>query len=442
MEPSDEPMPTGKRKAKKSAVTPARPAEEGAFRELYRRHAGDVVHFLRLFVRDEQDRLDVASATFETAAREFHGFEVPEGKERRTAERNWLFAIARNKARAFRRKHPDTEQLDESVITTPRTAENEVAAAEVAYALLWTLAERDRTIYVLSNREGYTDAEVAELLSIPLGTVKTSLRRSQKHLDAAVDRLCAREHTTRDRYLGGAMVMPGLLLRLEEELDPEVADYVWHGVRRGGWATTGPAVRSLSQPPPWAPGSAVGRGAWQAGDSAASTARPVVGAKLAALAVVSAIGGGVGSLLLWPRPPAAPHTVAAEASPLPAAAPTPEPTQLPAAATPNLPTVRAPAARRESAPAETYQTEADAIQAARNAFGTGDFGRALRAADRHLKQYPGGSFAPEREAIAIRALAHLGRLAEARARARTFRRAFPNSLFRGAVDAATGESGP
>jgi hypothetical protein len=55
---------------------------------------------------------------------------------------------------------------------------------------------------------------------------------------------------------------------------------------------------------------------------------------------------------------------------------------------------------------------------------------AMRALDAHLALYPRGTFAQEREVLAIEALVRLGRRPEAEARAAAFESAFPGSAHR------------
>ncbi len=63
---------------------------------------------------------------------------------------------------------------------------------------------------------------------------------------------------------------------------------------------------------------------------------------------------------------------------------------------------------------------------------------ALDATARHERGYPNGALAQEREAIAIRALALLGRTTEARARADRFRSRFPQSLLLPTIESTVG----
>jgi hypothetical protein len=55
--------------------------------------------------------------------------------------------------------------------------------------------------------------------------------------------------------------------------------------------------------------------------------------------------------------------------------------------------------------------------------------------EEHARRFPGGTFAQEREAIAIEALVGEGRLVEANARAAQFRSKFPESAYLRRVDA-------
>ena len=88
--------------------------------------------------------------------------------------------------------------------------------------------------------------------------------------------------------------------------------------------------------------------------------------------------------------------------------------------------------------------ERELLDAARAALTHGRPDEAIAAAERHARQWPRGYLVEEREAVWIQALAASGRRAEASGRAARFRRAFPGSVLRPAVDAAVGagDAGP
>ena len=78
------------------------------------------------------------------------------------------------------------------------------------------------------------------------------------------------------------------------------------------------------------------------------------------------------------------------------------------------------------------------LDGARHALEQEDGAAALDATTRHERLYPNGVLTQEREAMAIRALAQLGRDGDARARAARFRARFPDSMLLPAVQAAVG----
>jgi hypothetical protein len=80
------------------------------------------------------------------------------------------------------------------------------------------------------------------------------------------------------------------------------------------------------------------------------------------------------------------------------------------------------------------------LDVARSALARGEAGEALAATERHAREYPDGSLLEEREAIAVKALVALGRMDEARTRARALELRFPNGLTVRAVKAAVGEA--
>jgi outer membrane protein assembly factor BamD (BamD/ComL family) len=82
------------------------------------------------------------------------------------------------------------------------------------------------------------------------------------------------------------------------------------------------------------------------------------------------------------------------------------------------------------------------IETARSALVRGDASGALAVLSRHASAFPRGQLSETREALAIQALARLGRGAEARSRAERFRRDYPSSVYQSVVDEATGTISP
>lgn len=82
--------------------------------------------------------------------------------------------------------------------------------------------------------------------------------------------------------------------------------------------------------------------------------------------------------------------------------------------------------------------EGDLLERGRIAMVRGDAEGALEAADEHATRFPAGNLAEEREALRIQALVAQDRAPEARAAFDAFRRIYPQSLVRPALEAAIG----
>ncbi len=86
------------------------------------------------------------------------------------------------------------------------------------------------------------------------------------------------------------------------------------------------------------------------------------------------------------------------------------------------------------------ESELALLDRARTRVGSDPAG-AMRALDEHRARFPNGTFAQEREVLAIETLIRLGRRPEAKARADAFGRAFPTSAHRRRIAVLLGESG-
>jgi RNA polymerase sigma-70 factor, ECF subfamily len=132
-------------------------------------------------LRSSSDAEDVAQEAMLQAYRRF------ERLRDQSRFRAWLvritFRLALDQARSSRRR----EQRETVwAVTVPRpTAEDLAASSEFGRRLdqaMETLPERFRLILVLSAMDGHSLEEVAELLQLPLGTVKSRLHTARKRL--------------------------------------------------------------------------------------------------------------------------------------------------------------------------------------------------------------------------------------------------------------------
>jgi len=155
---------------------------ERAFNTLIDRHQQAVRNFLRgIAAREDAD--DIAQETFLAAwtqARAFRGG---------SSVRSWLFSIAWRKAKDaqrwwFRRWRRDTAFHD-----LGETDSAEDAAGPERAALrqaLSSLSIDQKAAVVMCLAHGFTHAEAAEALDIPLGTIKSHVTRGREKLREAL----------------------------------------------------------------------------------------------------------------------------------------------------------------------------------------------------------------------------------------------------------------
>ena len=167
---------------------------ETEFRALYDAHFDFVWRSLRRLGVREPDVLDQAQKVFLTAY-----FKLPEfaGRARLST---WLFAICQRVASDYRRSAPirrevatDAAELDlQRTQLTPPSAQAEARQqAASAEAILNKLPEAQRLVFVLFELEEMSGEEIAELLSISVGTVRSRLRLAREAFAREVKRLAA-----------------------------------------------------------------------------------------------------------------------------------------------------------------------------------------------------------------------------------------------------------
>ena len=103
----------------------------------------------------------------------------------RPSIRPWLFGVARRVASGMRRKHRDlpSDSIQGSVQAAPH------AERDLLWRVLGALDDDRREVVVLHDLEGYTGAEIGELLGISPNTVHSRLRLAREDMRATLARL-------------------------------------------------------------------------------------------------------------------------------------------------------------------------------------------------------------------------------------------------------------
>jgi RNA polymerase sigma-70 factor, ECF subfamily len=180
----------------------ARGGSEGAYRELLERYQRPVFSLVYRMVRDREQAEDLAQETF---VKVFNNIERYDSRYKFSS---WIFKIASNLAiDAMRKKELATVSIDGS---RNASTNDEVEATQITIAsgdenpeqlleakqlgeeieqAIGTLRAEYRTAILLRHVEGRSYDEIAEIMEVPLGTVKTYIHRARSELREALAHL-------------------------------------------------------------------------------------------------------------------------------------------------------------------------------------------------------------------------------------------------------------
>jgi RNA polymerase sigma-70 factor (ECF subfamily) len=183
-------------------VARARKGSEAAYRELLGRYQRPVFSLVYRMVRDRERAEDLAQETF---VKVFNNIERYDPKYKFSS---WIFKIATNVAiDAIRKKEPETVSLDGSrhartdeeleatriqVASGEENPEELLEARELGTEIehaIGRLRPEYRTAIVLRHVEGRAYEEIAEIMDVPLGTVKTYIHRARGELKESLAHL-------------------------------------------------------------------------------------------------------------------------------------------------------------------------------------------------------------------------------------------------------------
>ncbi len=162
----------------RSLVLAAQSGDATAFAGLVHRHQRRAYAVARSIVLTHDDAEDAVQEGF------LHAFRALERFRPEQAFGAWLHRIVANAALdiARRKKVRDADELPETLASPHRDpAESDELRMRLTQALE-TLGERQRSVIVLHDIEGYKHAEIGALLGIPEGTARSDLHHARAHL--------------------------------------------------------------------------------------------------------------------------------------------------------------------------------------------------------------------------------------------------------------------
>lgn len=175
---NDLPFPSADVLEERALVHAAQRGDNSAFAGLVHRHQRRAYAVARSIVLSHDDAEDAVQEGF------LHAFRALERFRPEQAFGAWLHRIVANAALdiARRRKVRDADELPETLSSPHRDpAEADELRTRLAQALA-TLGERQRSVIVLHDVEGYKHAEIGALLGIPEGTARSDLHHARSHL--------------------------------------------------------------------------------------------------------------------------------------------------------------------------------------------------------------------------------------------------------------------
>ncbi|MGQ0537760.1 MAG: sigma-70 family RNA polymerase sigma factor [Gemmatimonadaceae bacterium] len=171
-------------------VTPSSAERDASFERVALPWMSDVYRFALSLTRDDADAQDLVQETFLRAFRSWHTF------QRGSDARRWLFTICRNAfLRSRERRHHEVQLSDgdaEAWASAIRHGEmihdgtsRLLARLDLGPALaeaLERLAEPFRSAVILVDLEDESYEHAAEILGVPIGTVRSRLFRGRRQL--------------------------------------------------------------------------------------------------------------------------------------------------------------------------------------------------------------------------------------------------------------------
>jgi len=156
--------------------------DEAAFAELVSDWETPLLFYLRRLVRSEEDAWDLLQETWIKVLRKYHTIKNPDQFS------SWVYRIARNTAITKLRKNSPEELLAEEDsfddLPMEEDPEPEFDEEDVAdlYQALDHLSFSHREVITLHFLDDLSLDEIAQLISIPKGTVKSRIYHAKKNL--------------------------------------------------------------------------------------------------------------------------------------------------------------------------------------------------------------------------------------------------------------------
>ncbi len=160
-----------------------------AFGELVRRHQDRLFHTVYRMVNNAEDARDVVQEAFLSAYQSLDSFKGD------SLFFTWLYRIAVNTVISLKRKQrvvlsihasrdgePMAEPPDLSEVNRPGHALEQAEQERRVQRALSRLSPEHRAVLVMKDMEGQKYEDIADVLSVPIGTIRSRLHRARLEL--------------------------------------------------------------------------------------------------------------------------------------------------------------------------------------------------------------------------------------------------------------------
>ena len=197
---SNDRMETTEAENRKNLLAEVATGDSKAFEELTKKYGNLIWSIARRYLSNQAEAEDAVQEIFLALWQSASRFDANKGSEitfiATIARRRLIDGLRKNN------KHKILQSIDDAIsndVFQQKSNLEKNAELSLAIGILETLEKKDQELLSLSIYQGYSHVEIAKLLNLPLGTVKTKIRRNLMKIR---EKIKGGKMTVRDFYHG------------------------------------------------------------------------------------------------------------------------------------------------------------------------------------------------------------------------------------------------
>ena len=197
---SNDRMETTEAENRKNLLAEVAAGDSKAFEELTKKYGNLIWSIARRYLSNQAEAEDVVQEIFLALWQSASRFDANKGSEitfiATIARRRLIDGLRKNN------KHKILQSIDDAIsddVFKQKSNLEKNAELSLTIGILETLEKKDQELLSLSIYQGYSHVEIAKLLNLPLGTVKTKIRRNLMKIR---EKIKGEKMTVRDFYHG------------------------------------------------------------------------------------------------------------------------------------------------------------------------------------------------------------------------------------------------